>query len=93
MHAFTPFYSPFTPGFMSIFVPLILVVVLWTVALKGYSLWYAARGGQKWWFIAILVVNTLGILEIIYLIWYRPKSDSSYISSETAPIHTSSSAQ
>jgi len=90
MHDFTPFYSPFTLGFMSIFIPLILVVVLWTVALKGYSLWYAARAGQKWWFIVLLVVNTLGILEIIYLIWFRPKLDSS---PEIPPVHTSSSAQ
>lgn len=86
MHAFTPFYSPFTPEVMSIFVPLILVAVLWTIVLKGYSLWYAARGSQKWWFIAILVINTLGILEIVYLIWFRPKSSKK----EAAPIHTSS---
>jgi len=89
MHAFTPFYSPFTPEFMSIFIPLVLVVVLWTVALKGYSLWYAARGGQKLWFIALLVINTLGILEIIYLIWFRPKSPMQ----EVPPVHTSSLAQ
>ena len=61
---------------MSVFIPLVLVVVLWTIVLKGYSLWYAARGGQKKWFIALLVINTLGILEIIYLIWFRPKSPS-----------------
>jgi len=89
MHAFTPFYSPFTPQFISIFAPLILVVVLWTIILKGYSLWYAARGSQKWWFIVLLVVNTLGILEIIYLIWFRPKSAKP----ELPPVHTSSPAE
>ena len=91
MHPFTPFYSPFTPEIMSIFVPIILVVVMWTIVLKGYSLWYAARGSQKWWFIAMLVINTLGILEIIYLIWYRPKS--SVKEKESVPIQHSSSAQ
>jgi hypothetical protein len=89
MHAFSPFYSPFTPELLSIFVPLILVAVLWTVILKGYSLWYAARAGQKWWFVAILVINTLGVLEIIYLIWYRPKSHSSSSYPDTAPVHSS----
>lgn len=93
MQPFTPFYSPFTPQMMSIFVPLILVVVLWTVVLKGYSLWYAARNSQKWWFIALLVVNTMGILEIVYLIWYRPKSSTQTKEVESAPVHTSSSAQ
>jgi hypothetical protein len=48
-------------------------VLLWTIVLKGFSLWYAARGSQKWWFIALLVVNTFGILEIIYLLAFRPK--------------------
>jgi methionyl-tRNA synthetase len=94
MHDFTPFYSPFTLGFMSIFAPLILVVVLWTIVLKGYALWYAARASQKWWFIVLLVVNTLGILEIVYLIWFRPKSNTSvHDVRNDAPVHTSSPAQ
>lgn len=76
-----------------ILVPVILVVVLWTVVLKGYSLWNAARAGQKWWFIALLVINTLGILEIIYLLWYRPKSSATSPSNEAAPVHTSSPVQ
>ena len=78
-------YSPYANnGLAGIFVPLILAAVLWTVVLKGFSLWYAARGEQKWWFIALLVINTLGILEIVYLLFFRPK--------QTAPM-TSSSAQ
>ena len=76
---------------MSIFVPIILIVVLWTIVLKGYALWNAARAGQKKWFIALLIINTVGILEIIYLIWFRTKTKSTTI--ETAPVHTSSSAQ
>lgn len=52
----------------------IVVAALWTIVLKGFSLWYAARGGQKWWFIALLAINTVGILEIVYLIWFRPKN-------------------
>jgi len=86
MQAYTPFYSPFTPELLSIFVPIILVVVLWTVILKGYALWNAARNSQKKWFIALLVVNTLGVLEIVYLIWFRPKAQKP----EIPPVHTSS---
>jgi hypothetical protein len=47
--------------------PLILVVVLWSIAWKGLALWHAARRGQYWWFVVMLIVNTAGILEIIYL--------------------------
>jgi hypothetical protein len=34
---------------------------------KGLALWHAGRRGQGWWFVIILVVNTLGILELVYL--------------------------
>lgn len=84
----TGFTSPFTTGFMLALMPLLLVVVLWTIAIKGYALWHAARGNQKWWFIALLVVNTLGILEIIYLIWFRPGTSNSTHSH--TPAHHSS---
>ena len=76
---------------MSIFIPLILIVVLWTIVLKGYSLWAAARGGQKWWFVALLVINTFGILEIVYLIWYRPKNTGKEV--PETPVNISSPAQ
>ncbi len=89
MHAYTPFYSPFALGLTSMLAPIIAIVVLWTVILKGFALWHAARNSQKWWFIALLIINTLGILEIIYLIWFRTKSPSSPVK-ESAPVHTSS---
>lgn len=92
MHGFSPLYSPFAPEFLVAFLPLILVVALWTIILKGYSLWYAARGSQKWWFIALLVVNSLGILEILYLIWFRPTHTEVTHSPTTpsTPVHDSS---
>jgi hypothetical protein len=45
----------------------VLAIVAWTIFWKGWSLWIAARKGEFWWFIAMLVVNTFGILEIIYI--------------------------
>jgi hypothetical protein len=47
--------------------PLIGLLVLWSVIWKGLGLWHSAKRGEKWWFIAILVLNTAGILEILYL--------------------------
>ncbi len=47
--------------------PFIIVALLWAITWKGLALWHAARRGQYWWFLILLVVNTLGILEIIYL--------------------------
>ncbi len=65
-------FMPFTPGFIALFLPLLVLAAVWTIVLKGFALWYAARGGQKAWFVALLIVNTLGILELVYLIWFRP---------------------
>jgi hypothetical protein len=39
----------------------------WSIVWKGLALWRAAHKEQKWWFMAFLIINTLGILEIIYL--------------------------
>ncbi len=43
------------------------LLLLWTVAWKGLALWHSARRAEQWWFIALLLINTLGILEIVYL--------------------------
>jgi len=48
-------------------------LILFDIILRGLSLWYSARKGQKIWFIALLIVNSLGILPIIYLILNRTK--------------------
>ncbi len=46
---------------------IILVAILWTIPWKGIALWKAAKNNHKWWFIALLVINTLAILEILYI--------------------------
>ena len=50
---------------------IILVFVLWTVFWKGWALWIAARKGEIWWFLIILIVNTAGILEIVYIFFFK----------------------
>ncbi|HCI05243.1 TPA: hypothetical protein DEX28_00675 [Patescibacteria group bacterium] len=51
-----------------------LLVLAWTLTWKGMALWKAARSSQKNWFVALLVINTLGVLEIFYLyFWDRLK--------------------
>ena len=45
--------------------------MIWTVAWKSLALWYAARDGKPWWFVALLFINTLGLLEILYIFVFR----------------------
>ncbi len=47
--------------------PVIPFLLLWSLFWKGLALWHSARRGQPWWFVIIAVVNTVGILEIVYL--------------------------
>jgi len=53
--------------------PLFYLVIAWAVIWKGIALWHAARTRQLVWYIALLIVNTVGILEIVYLIFFRKK--------------------
>lgn len=39
----------------------------WSLAWKGLALWHAAQRKESAWFIAILLINSLGIFEIFYL--------------------------
>ena len=48
--------------------PLLVTVFLATLVLKGFALWRAGRNGHKGWFVALLVINSLGILETTYLL-------------------------
>lgn len=44
-----------------------VAIALWTIPWKGWALWKAAKRNEPWWFVIILVLNTVGILEIIYI--------------------------
>ncbi len=54
----------------------ITLVALWTFPWKGVALWKSARLQQKWWFIALLLIQTLGLLEILYIfVFSNSKTD------------------
>ncbi|MBL7053581.1 hypothetical protein ISS06_00040 [Patescibacteria group bacterium] len=46
---------------------ILLLIIGWTLPWKGIALWKAVKLRQKSWFIAILLLNTLAILEILYI--------------------------
>ena len=55
------------PGWLPVFGISLAIVVLWSIFWKSLALWHSARRGQVWWFVAMLLLNTAGILEIVYL--------------------------
>ena len=46
---------------------LMLALILWSLAWKGMALWKASKANSQGWFIALLLVNTFGILDILYI--------------------------
>ncbi len=55
------------PAILPFIFLIIILLALWSIFWKGLALWHAARHGQGWWFGLLLILNTAGILEIIYL--------------------------
>lgn len=57
---------------MLIWIPLLVWSLIW----KGIALWKAARLSSKGWFVVLLLVNTIGILEIIYIFAVAKKKEN-----------------
>jgi hypothetical protein len=51
-------------GWLSV---VLIPLMIWSVFWKGWALWKAAKNDSKVWFIVLLVINTVGILDIIYI--------------------------
>ena len=62
-------YLPF------LMVPTVFITLLmWELIWKGYALWHSAKNGQKYWFIAILIINSFALVPLIYLVFFRNKT-------------------
>jgi hypothetical protein len=57
----------------SFFLVIFIILGLWELLWKGLGLWKAGRRNEPIWFILILILNTLGILPIIYLLISKDK--------------------
>ena len=50
-------------------------ILIWTIVWKAVAAWKAARRGHLVWFVVFFIVNTIGILPIIYLAWFQDVGD------------------
>ncbi|HVZ58242.1 MAG TPA: DUF5652 family protein [Patescibacteria group bacterium] len=53
------------------FLPLLTPLLVIEIILKSIALWKAARHNQVYWFIAIVIVNSVGILPLIYILFFQ----------------------
>lgn len=49
---------------------LLLVLIIWSLIWKAWATWRAARNNHLVWFIVLWIINTAGILEIIYIFFF-----------------------
>lgn len=54
---------------------LLALTIIWSFVWKGIALWRSAKNNDLAWFIAILLINSLGLLEIFYVFVFskRPR--------------------
>jgi methionyl-tRNA synthetase len=64
-------YNIYNSGIFNV---IVLILALWTIPWKGYALWLAVKRNQTKWFIVMLILNTIGILEIFYIFKIAKKS-------------------
>jgi len=61
------YFTQGQPEISVIFIILFIMLLIWTYFWKAAALWHAVRNKDKVWFAVFLLVNTLGILDMIYL--------------------------
>lgn len=63
-------------GPMACLIPVILILVLWESIWKIIAMWKSARNKHLAWFICIALINTVGILPIIYILTHKKKAET-----------------
>ncbi|MGY4883995.1 MAG: DUF5652 family protein [Nanobdellota archaeon] len=57
---------------------LLVVIFIWSAVWKLLALWKSARKNHLAWFIVLAILNTVGILEILYIYVFsesKPKAE------------------
>ena len=54
-----------------------VLLFLWAYVWKAIALWRSGRNNQLVWFIVLFLLNTVGILEIIYLLFFQKEKAAS----------------
>lgn len=60
-----------------------LVLMVWSLYWKWRSLWTAAEHGDKVWFTVLLIINSVGILDLVYIYLLAKPGDPEYSTEES----------
>lgn len=64
---------PHLPEALVWLMPIIIILMIWETVWKLIALWKAGRNNHLAWFICIALINTIGILPIVYILIHRDK--------------------
>ncbi len=53
------------------------IILIWSIIWKLLALWKSARNNHLTWFIILGIVNTVGVLEILYYYIFSDMKDDS----------------
>ncbi len=68
------FFADLNEFFMTTLgIAVLSVLVVWGIVWKGFALYRAGKQSQPGWFVALFLINTLGILEILYLAFFSKR--------------------
>ena len=58
---------------LKVLMPIIIILAIWEGVWKLIAMWKAGRNNHLAWFICIALINTAGILPIVYILMHRKK--------------------
>ncbi|HUT22183.1 MAG TPA: DUF5652 family protein [Candidatus Bipolaricaulota bacterium] len=51
----------------------LIPLAIWSAVWKAIALWKSGRNNQLAWFVVMIILNTAGILPIVYLLFFQKK--------------------
>lgn len=58
-------------------VVVLLIVAIWDIVWKLLAMWRASKRNEPVWFVLIMIINSMGIVPILYLIFTKePKKEN-----------------
>jgi len=66
---------------------IIYAIIAWTLPWKGIALWRAAKNNDKAWFIILFLVNTLAMLDIIYIVFFSKEKKKEEVKNESVAVN------
>lgn len=55
----------------STLITFLMIAILWEATWKIIAMWKAGRNNHLAWYICIALINTVGILPIVYILMHR----------------------